>query len=58
MQRRSWQNSERRCDAETNPHHKKTLLHHNSNTSRRQTFMSAPTAWPTYTNNMTRFSRR
>ena len=43
--------------AGTNPRHKKTHLHHNSNTSRRQTFTPAPRAWPTYTNNMTRFSR-
>ena len=39
-------------------HHKKTHPHHNSNTSRWQTFASAPTAWPTYTNDMTRFSRQ
>ena len=52
-------NLERRhVDAETNPRHKKTHPHHNSNTSRRQTYASAPTAWPTYTNDMTRFSRR
>ena len=56
--RLSSQNSEQRYDAETNPRHKKTHPHHNSNTSRWQTYGSAPTAWPTYTNDMTRFSRR
>ena len=38
--------------------HKKTHLHQNSNTSRRQRFASAPAAWPTYMNDTTRFSRR
>ena len=56
--RLSSQNSEQRYDAETNPRHKKTHPHHNSNTSRPQTFASSPTAWPTYTNDMNRFSRR
>ena len=42
--------------AETNPCHK-THPHHNSKTSRWQTFASAPTAWPPYTNDTNRFSR-
>ena len=55
---RSSQNIERRCNAETNPRHKTTHPHQNSNTSRQQTFASAPTAWPPYMNDTTRFSRR
>ena len=40
------------------PRHQKTHPHHNSNTSRWQTFTSAPTAWSPYTNDTHRFSRR